>query len=219
MYMKVDSVRWMLTPAFIISLLLNGFLLFRLQSAPKGVRVIGVIDGDTIVLDGKTRVRLRYVDAPEKDLCGYKEASAVLNRLAMGKEVRIEKTIPDAYGRAMSLVYVGSTLINKEMVSSGWVRYHHDVSEVTDEIKAESDLARKAKRGIYGACQSVENIEHPTCVIKGNIDKSTDTHIYYVPGCAQYKFTIVEKDIGEQWFCTEQEAQKAGYTKSKNCTM
>lgn len=207
----------MVVSALLVSVVLNFFLLFRGSVPASGVKVIGVIDGDTIVLEGKSRVRLRYVDAPEEGLCGYEQATHELERLAMGKSVRIEETIPDTYGRGMALVYVGNTLINKEMVSSGWVRYHHDNSRVTEEVKAASDLARKEKRGIYGACQFTENTENPKCIIKGNIDKSTDTHIYYIPGCAQYTFTIVEKDIGEQWFCRESEAKKAGYVKSKNC--
>ena len=140
-----------------------------------------------------------------------------LEKLALGKSVRIEETIPDQYGRGMALVYDNQTLINKEMVASGWVRYHHDNSPVTEEVKAASDLARREKRGIYGACQSTENLKQPKCNIKGNIDKSTDSRIYYVPGCAQYRFAIVEEDIGEQWFCSEAEAKKAGYIKAKTC--
>jgi len=183
----------------------------------QGVKVIGVIDGDTIVLEGKYRVRLRYVDAPEKGLCGYEQATKELEGLAMNKSVRIELIVPDAFGRGMALVYVGNTLINKEMVASGWVRYHHDNSLVTAEVKAASDLARKEQYGIYKTCHATENTKNPKCNIKGNIDKSTDTHIYYVPGCAQYQFTVVEKDIGEQWFCTEKEAKNAGYSKAKTC--
>ena len=40
---------------------------------------------------------------------------------------------------------------------------------------------------------------------------------YYFPGCPQYKTTIMEKDLGEAWFCTEKEAQAAGFTRAKNC--
>jgi len=215
--MRIKRLQVWLLPALILSVILNIFLVSRGSTPSTGVRVIGVIDGDTVVLEGKSRVRLRYVDAPEKGLCGYDQAASALERLALDKSVRIEATIPDQYGRGMALVYVGKTLINKEMVASGWVRYHHDNSPVTEEVKAASDLARREKRGIYGACQSTENTNNPQCSIKGNIDKSTDTHIYYVPDCAQYNFTIVEEDIGEQWFCTEAEARKAGYVKSKTC--
>lgn len=208
--------KWIL-PALIVSLILNILLLFRGAVPIAGVKVIGIIDGDTLVLEGKSRVRLRYVDAPEKGLCGYDQASKELENLVMEKFVRIEETVPDTYGRGMALVYVGNTLINKEMIVSGWARYHHDNSPVTEEVKAASDLARRQMRGIYGLCQSMENTKNPKCNIKGNIDKSTDTHIYYVPGCAQYNFTIVEEDIGEKWFCSESEAIIAGFVKSKTC--
>lgn len=151
--MKKKRVQVFLLPALIISVVLNVFLLFRGSVPASGVKVIGVIDGDTVVLEGKSRVRLRYVDAPEEGLCGYKQASEELERLVMGKTVRIEETIPDTYGRGMALVYAGNTLINKEMVASGWVRYHHDNSKVTEEVKAGSAIARQEKRGIYGSCR------------------------------------------------------------------
>lgn len=203
---------------FLLSILLNIYLLFRpTEKGGNGVKVIGVIDGDTLVLEGKSRVRLRHVDAPEKNLCGYEESQEELKRLAVGKTVRIDEQIPDQYGRGMALVYVDDTLINKELIKTGWVRYHSDNSSKRDEIKNAADTAKKEHLGIFGTCHSKENTENPRCTIKGNIDKSTDTHIYYVPGCAQYSFTVVEKDIGEQWFCTEKEAQKSGYTKAKTC--
>lgn len=202
----------LLIPSALIS-----FNLLSNQFQPQGVNVIGVIDGDTIVLEGKSRVRLRHVDAPEKGLCGNEQATRTLTKLTIGKKVRIEETIPDQYGRGMALAYAGDTLINLEMIKSGWVRYHNDISSHRDEIKQASDQSRQEQRGVYGMCQSKENTQNPTCNIKGNIDKSTDTHIYYIPGCAQYSFTIVEKDIGEQWFCTEKEAKTAGYVKAKTC--
>ena len=33
----------------------------------------------------------------------------------------------------------------------------------------------------------------------------------------RYDFVIIEKDKGEQWFCSEEEAKAAGYTKAKSC--
>ncbi|OGG31452.1 hypothetical protein A3A63_03455 [Candidatus Gottesmanbacteria bacterium RIFCSPLOWO2_01_FULL_46_9] len=215
--MVVNKFSLWLVPLLIASIVLNIFLLFKNINLPQGITVIGVIDGDTLVLEGKSKVRLRYVDAPEKGLCGYDQASKELERLVTGKSVRIEETVPDTYGRGMALVYTGNTLINKEMVASGWVRYHHDVSPVTDQVKQADETARAQKLGIYGACQSTQNTDNPKCTVKGNIDKSTNTHIYYVPGCAQYSFTIVEEDIGEQWFCSESEARGAGYIKAKTC--
>ena len=53
--------------------------------------------------------------------------------------------------------------------------------------------------------------------IKGNIGKHDRFKYYHLPECAEYNRTIVELHLGEEWFCNESEAQKAGYTKSKNC--
>lgn len=207
------ATKWWV-PALIASVFLNIFFLIQKPIAT-GVKVIGVIDGDTIVLEGKSRVRLRYVDAPEKELCGYQEASGELEKLALGKFVRIEETIPDQYGRGMALVYAGNTIINKEMVASGWVRYHHDTTSMTDEIKAVSDQAKQEKLGVYGMCESMVNTKNPKCTIKGNIDRQS--FIYHLPGCVQYQTTVIEEDVGERWFCSEKEAQAAGFTRAKTC--
>lgn len=52
------------------------------------------------------------------------------------------------------------------------------------------------------------------CVIKGNI-ASDGERIYHVPGQRYYDDTVVSPDKGERWFCTEQEAQDAGWRKAK----
>lgn len=216
--MAKKSLGFWWVPLCIILFLTNIIqFITRPASNSQGVNVLGVIDGDTVVLEGKSRVRLRFIDAPEKGLCGYEEAAKLLETLVMGKSVRIEETIPDQFGRGMALVYVGNTLVNKEMLKSGWVRFHHDNASVTEELK---DVVAKAKaegRGIYTACHSTDTPDKENCVIKGNIDDNSTRRNYYLPTCAQYKFTIVEKDMGENWFCTEAEARKAGFTKAKTC--
>ncbi|OGG08086.1 hypothetical protein A3B48_02725 [Candidatus Gottesmanbacteria bacterium RIFCSPLOWO2_01_FULL_40_10] len=55
------------------------------------------------------------------------------------------------------------------------------------------------------------------CVIKGNMDNNGRNRIYYLPGCTQYKFTVVEKDKGEAWFCMQRQAQQTGFVKAKTC--
>ena len=57
---------------FFISLLINillGYMVYQ-QKKANLVKVIGVIDGDTVVLENKTRLRLRHLDAPEPEYCG-----------------------------------------------------------------------------------------------------------------------------------------------------
>src|SRR5688572_30650039 len=47
------------------------------------------------------------------------------------------------------------------------------------------------------------------CLIKGNISKNG--RIYHMPRSPSYDSTIIDKSTGERWFCTEQEAQAAGW--------
>lgn len=202
---------------FIPSLILNGIFLFREQAMKKdiGVGVISVYDGDTLILDNKERLRLRQLDAPELDFCGGKEAKAALEKLVSDKRVRISEQIPDQQGRGMALIYVGNTLVNKELLAQGLARYHSDVTSQADILQTAANEAKEKKLGIYGSCQSMTNTKNPRCVIKGNIDRQKKT--YHMPGCTQYPFTVVEEDVGEQWFCTEKEAKAAGYIKSERC--
>lgn len=201
----------------LVSILLNVVLFAGKIDKDRGSKVTGVIDGDTIVLeDNKTRVRLRYVDAPESEKCGSKEATELLSKLTVGKSVLIRNVIPDQYGRGMALVYVGKTLINKEMVASGWVRYHSDETAEKEEIKKVGEEARAENLGVFGKCES-KVPRDPKCAIKGNIDFPIDKKTYHLPGCTQYETAIVQEDKGESWFCTEAEARKAGYTKAKTC--
>ncbi|MDZ7587510.1 MAG: thermonuclease family protein, partial [Patescibacteria group bacterium] len=182
------TLSWLGLVLVIPSLLLN---LFLLNKSPAGdIQVLGVIDGDTLVLDGKVRLRLRHLDAPELEFCGGQEAKDLLVKLVDQKKIRITEKIMDQQGRPMALVYLGRTLINQTMLESGWARYHSDQTSQTEAIHATANQAKTDRLGIYSSkCYQKENPDQPQCNIKANIDKSTKVRKYYLPGCAQYKFT------------------------------
>lgn len=48
------------------------------------------------------------------------------------------------------------------------------------------------------------------CLIKGNVNSKGDK-IYHVPGDRDYSRTKVKPEEGDQWFCTEADAQAAGF--------
>jgi hypothetical protein len=53
------------------------------------------------------------------------------------------------------------------------------------------------------------------CDIKGNISYNTGERIYHVPGQEYYWETRIDSSKGERWFCSEDEARKAGWRKSR----
>lgn len=56
----------------------------------------------------------------------------------------------------------------------------------------------------------------PSCKIKGNISINSGARIYHVPGQKYYSQTRIRPEHGERWFCTEAEAQKAGWRKARS---
>lgn len=198
-----------------------------------------VIDGDTIELESGQRVRYIGVDTPEtvdprKPVqCFGKEASAKNHELVEGKSVILEKDISetDKYGRLLRYVYLQPTdspnpiFVNDYLVRQGFAHsssYPPDI-KYQDIFRASEDFARQNNLGLWSACtggssaaqSQTQAAPNPNCVIKGNISASGEK-IYHVPGQNYYEKTVIDESKGERWFCTEAEAQTAGWRKSKS---
>ncbi len=190
-----------------ISLLLNEFFIW---DAVKRNTVVSVSDGDTIVLGDQRRIRLEGIDAPEMGKCMGNEARVRLEGLVLGKIVHVDGDQVDRYSRLLGMVWVGKTLVNKVMLSEGLAKYETFPGD-REEMKAAYDGAKSSKVGIFSPlCSS--KISQTDCTIKGNI--RNNQKIYILPLCNSYTNTIIDTSYGDEWFCTEEEAQTAGFRKS-----
>lgn len=93
------------------------------ESDTGSVRVLHVIDGDTIITTVGT-VRLIGIDAPEKDECGYIEATEKLRELVDNKDVML---IPDSlnetkdkYGRLLRYIEIYGKDIGEVLLKEGY---------------------------------------------------------------------------------------------------
>jgi micrococcal nuclease len=122
-----------------------------------------VIDGDTIELSDKTKVRYIGVDTPETTstrpsiACFGHEATEANRTLVEGKEVRLEKDVSDTdqYGRLLRYVYIGDVLVNEKLVRDGYARaatFPPDVAKQEVFIEAQEE-ARTGGRGLWSACK------------------------------------------------------------------
>ena len=196
-------------------------------------KVTRVVDGDTIEIEGGEKVRYTGVDTPEtvdprKPVqCFGIEASKKNKELVEGKTVRLGKDITDRdkYSRLLRYVWVDDLFVNLELVKQGFANsysYPPDIKYQKEFLAAEKE-AREAERGLWKACTvsvaPTVQIQEPTkseCNIKGNISASGDK-IYHLPGCGSYTKTQIDEKRGERWFCSEKEAQEAGWRKALNC--
>lgn len=191
------------------------------------------IDGDSLYV-GKMEVRLFGIDAPEWGQvctrggqpwdCGAAAADQ-LAKLVTGKFVRCSGVDTDEHDRTVARCMVGSVDVNRTMVSNGYAIAYRHFS--TDYVPAEAS-AKSAKRGLWGGTfempsayrrdeKAAGRAPHPThraaaaaqrCKIKGN--RGPHGWIYHLPGMPYY-----EQTRAEQMFCTETQAQTAGYRKAK----
>lgn len=121
-------------------------------------RVVRVIDGDTIVLEGGQRVRYIGVDTPElSDGVEFlaHEAREANRGFVEGRIVSLEKDYSetDRFGRLLRYVYVDSTFVNAELVRMGYAEakaYPPD-TKYQSCLEALEREAREAGTGIWGA--------------------------------------------------------------------
>lgn len=204
----------------IFSLVFNLFFYQKIQRFREKEQILvkDVFDGDTFYLENQLKVRLLNVDAPDLEYCAGQDSKKRLEELILGKKVRIDWVTTDQYGRALALVYQNKNFINLIMVEEGWGNYEGRKIDQSEELVAATRKAKEEGRGIFSPdCYQRENPNKPECRIKGNNSRDTGKKIYHFPGCNNYSQIIVEKFGGDDWFCSEKEAEKAGFKKSENC--
>lgn len=182
-----------------------------------GERVTGITDGDTFVISSGQPIRLYGIDAPEIQYCFGQKSKEALGKQILGKKVMLKEPMTDRYGRIMALVYLNDKLINEFMVKNGYARSQGQGESEIKRILDANNFARENNLGIYSSECYQKDPQKPKCLIKGNFSETLHEKFYLMPGCTNYSNTIVEKFQGEDWFCTEKDAQKAGYKKSGNC--
>jgi endonuclease YncB( thermonuclease family) len=125
-------------------------------------RCIGVSDGDTIRVLTSTnqqiRVRIAFIDAPEKSQAFGSRAKQAMSELVFGKDVELMPHTIDRYGRLVALVYVGGTDTGLELLKAGlgWV-YEQYIGQASLEIQTSYQqaeaLAREQKLGLWSDSQ------------------------------------------------------------------
>lgn len=201
-----------------------------------------VIDGDSLAVAGM-QVRIFGIDAPEGDQpCFDNGATVPCGQMAKDALASLIGTSPltclgkgtDAYGRMVAVCRIGTADLGQALVEAGWAMAFRKYSD--DYVAAEA-RARASKSGMWQwdfatpeayrmakqAAQSPPRdrraqaraapaprsaARQGPCVIKGNHSRR-GAWIYHLPGMPYYEATRPEA-----WFCSEEEAQAAGYRRA-----
>lgn len=138
---------------------------------PQGIpffRVTDVIDGNTVVLEGITRVRLIGIKAPSQDEEYGIAATDFLKNLVDQKDVALqldEKNPRDDLGRLRGIIYLDKKNINIEILRNGLAHIFPTTPSIVEygDWNYYWNEAREAKRGIWsGEKQNIKEKSMPT---------------------------------------------------------
>lgn len=192
--------------------------------------LVRVIDADTWDVGG-TRVRLHGIDAPELDqTCTHASgrgwdcgawATQQVRSLYDGHAAQCTRVTQDRYGRTVARCNVQGRDVGQALVSRGLAFAFRKYS--TDYVGAEN-RAKSVATGLHATRVALpwehrgakRAEKHPAnCAIKGNISAKGE-RIFHRPGQPHYSRTRISTAKGERWFCTVEEARRAGWRAAKN---
>lgn len=132
-----------------VSLFSFSFLLLHAPRRQFNVIVTNVIDGDTILVNGKNKVRLLDIDAPEikqKSFDGVQIGAlskAWLEKRILNKRIKLTLHGKGFYRRWLGEVYIAGENINAKIINAGFALSYGD------KYSFFSFIARKKKKGIW----------------------------------------------------------------------
>ncbi|WP_209121201.1 thermonuclease family protein [Alkalihalobacillus sp. BA299] len=205
------------------------------------VELVKSIDGDTIevLFNGKhEKVRLLLVDSPEtshprlgEQPYGQEAKSFLRKIVENAKTLELEFDIGpthDRFSRLLGYVYADGKMLQEELLKAGLARVAYVYPPNTRYIDQFNKIQKEAQQQGIGIWEienysqddgfhpevldpdfNSENNNNQDCLVKGNINSSSEK-IYHTPDSPWY-----EQTKPEVMFCTEEEANKAGFRPPK----
>jgi len=202
----------------ILSLFIFGFFSWQFLF-PSSFTVIEVVDGDTIKLGDGRRIRYISIDTPEEEKCFAQKAKKINSDLVLGKKVRLERDINemDRFGRYLAYVYLQDgeeeIFVNEFLLAEGAGEFFLDTVNLRYQnlLVQAAEKAHEENKGLWHECAFDPK---KGCQIKGNVDR-LDKRWYHLPSFRHYETTEINLEHGDRWFCTEEDAQTAGFERAR----
>jgi endonuclease YncB( thermonuclease family) len=111
---------------------------FSLAGIEGEAKVLRVIDGDTIVLEDKTKLRLSGIDCPEKGERWWDEGKLLAEEMLVGKPIKYLPHGPDKYGRTLATVFVDGNDFGLLLVKKGLAKcYENSKTYLAEQAEAQ----------------------------------------------------------------------------------
>jgi len=126
-------------------------------------RVVRIVDGDTIVVEGqgiRQKVRLSAIDTPERDQPWGDSATREMRRLVAGKDVSVHWYKTDRWDRLIGNVLVDGEDAGLLMIERGMAWHFKRYAD--EQTPADRDAYSAAERAAQGARRGLWSDPEPT---------------------------------------------------------
>lgn len=118
-----------------------------------------VIDGDTVLLNDSSRVRMLGINTPESGMWLYGDAKEFLEERVLNRTILLESSEKDRYGRRLGYLFARGQNINQEVLEKGFAHlYYYGEDEYYSEMKVAEGRARENGLGIWARSENYECI-------------------------------------------------------------
>ncbi len=171
--------------------------------------------GDMLRIGGE-QFFLNGITAPENDSAAKTHLEKLLSNVDVTCEV--QETTQGSHRTA--ICSAGDSDVSAAMVRSGlvfaWVENAVDLSDVESEVRA-SGQGIWGDEGMKLVADGIATGSLPPrdCAIKGNKSRQEPYDLkYHLPEFAYYSRTRINLQGNEQWFCSEADAEAAGFVRA-----
>lgn len=193
------------------------------------VTVTDVVDGDTIIVDTRTRVQLLGLDAMGSAKGDYIErekdwqATRFTTHFLKGKRVRLEqdpanrlKNHKDRWGRTLAYVYLeDGTFYNLAMIEQGYaVAYSRYRLKHSDGFKKAEGVAKKESRGLWKIARDGSSKKKGKRVYRKIFVARKGSKVFHEGSCLIAREIPLDERVT---FHEKDEAIKLGYKSGRWC--
>jgi len=182
------------TVIFIILILLFGIFYYNLTTPinQEKVKVIRVIDGDTVELDNNLKVRLIGINTPEKNEPLYDDAKVFLENKIGSNQIYLVKMGVDRYNRILGYLFSNNQNLNEEILKEGLGHlYYYETDDFYKTLQRAENKARVNEQGIwsrsnYSSCITLVRLDY--------YDKGNDSELLEIENSCDSAIEVIIKD-------------------------
>ena len=180
--------------------------------------VLYVSDGDTLTMevDGKKeKIRFYGIDSPEISQEYGLESKVFVKDRVDNKEIKVEVTDTDRYGRKIGRIYYdGDKYLNEEVVKSGYAWWYQQYAKKDYELKDAEEYAKSKRLGLWKSSNPVAPWDYRRgkknkTISESSASKNLDSVVYVTKSGKKYhrEGCTYLKSIGGSYPLKEAEAK------------